>query len=104
MHGREVVKLAGSRGGATWEVASLAGRSRAEVKGIVADAIKRIGIKRRIDGEKDREVGSAYMAKMQAVVADAPVEEISAADEKIKEVKARRNGPRQTYMRFKFSA
>lgn len=95
MHGREVVKLAGGRGGAAWEVASLAGRSRGEVKGIVADAIKRIGIKKKADGEKDREIGSAYMAKMQAVVNDAPKEEIRKADEVIRKVRANRNGPHQ---------
>lgn len=95
IRGDSVIKLAGSRGAVIWEVSGLAGRSRAEIKEIVASAIKRIGIKKKDTAAQERVIGTAYMDKMKAVVADAPKEEIQKADEVIRKVKANRNAPHQ---------
>lgn len=92
------VKLSGNRVSLVWDKSFLLGKSRADVKSIVMDAVKSKFMLR-----KDRELGSAHLQHLTLVVSNAPKEEVAKAEEAIKEVKAKRTGPRQRSFRFSYS-
>lgn len=92
------VKLSGNKISLIWDKSFLLGKSRGEVKDIVMDAVKSKFMLR-----QDKEIGTAHLQHLTLIVSNAPKEEIAKAEEVIKEVKAKRTGPRQKAFRFTYS-